>query len=310
MKDFKVYQTSGMLNFLVSEASDVRKKEQTLSGDIVSFTADAQTPAKIVVDIDSTGWTGCNVWNDPVYGGSIDWNQLIASISNFDTYLGTKTIDDDGTFIFTAAQNISGNAQIYKTMNIPANHTYIAIAKFYPEKPVQIYLNYYQGGTPQKTETLVANQWNTYAEINTTTSLTTQLSFFVNVNTVLQENDVVKFKDFCLFDLTQMFGAGNEPASVEDFEALFPLDYYPYNAGTETSVSAVNGDPYQQISVTFPDEVGTVTDGTLTINYNGSVTLKTGGQTHTLTSVSPIETYIGDNNIWADAGPVSVTYPI
>lgn len=33
------------------------------------------------------------------------------------------------------------------------------------------------------------------------------------------------------FDLTQMFGSGNEPATVEEFEAMFPLDYYPYNAG-------------------------------------------------------------------------------
>ena len=34
-----------------------------------------------------------------------------------------------------------------------------------------------------------------------------------------------------VFDLTQMFGAGNEPATVEEFKAMFPLDYYEYNAG-------------------------------------------------------------------------------
>lgn len=34
-----------------------------------------------------------------------------------------------------------------------------------------------------------------------------------------------------LFDLTAMFGSGNEPTSVEEFEAMFPEDYYPYNAG-------------------------------------------------------------------------------
>ena len=33
------------------------------------------------------------------------------------------------------------------------------------------------------------------------------------------------------FDLTQMFGAGNEPTSVEEFEKMFPADYYPYCAG-------------------------------------------------------------------------------
>lgn len=35
-----------------------------------------------------------------------------------------------------------------------------------------------------------------------------------------------------LYDLTAMFGAGNEPSTVEEFEALYPLPYYAYDAGT------------------------------------------------------------------------------
>lgn len=34
-----------------------------------------------------------------------------------------------------------------------------------------------------------------------------------------------------LFDLTAMFGSGNEPNTVEEFEKIFPAGYYPYNAG-------------------------------------------------------------------------------
>ena len=34
-----------------------------------------------------------------------------------------------------------------------------------------------------------------------------------------------------IFDLTQMFGSGNEPTTVEEFEKMFPAEYYPYNAG-------------------------------------------------------------------------------
>lgn len=33
---------------------------------------------------------------------------------------------------------------------------------------------------------------------------------------------------FNIFDLTKMFGAGNEPSSVDEFEALFPREYYAY----------------------------------------------------------------------------------
>lgn len=34
-----------------------------------------------------------------------------------------------------------------------------------------------------------------------------------------------------LFDLTEMFDAGNEPTTVDEFRALYPNSYYPYNTG-------------------------------------------------------------------------------
>lgn len=40
-----------------------------------------------------------------------------------------------------------------------------------------------------------------------------------------------KSGSFQVFDLTQMFGAGNEPATVEEFETMFPGESYPYNPG-------------------------------------------------------------------------------
>lgn len=39
-----------------------------------------------------------------------------------------------------------------------------------------------------------------------------------------------------LFDLTKMFGEGKEPATPEEFEALFPENYYEYNEGTLMSM--------------------------------------------------------------------------
>lgn len=38
-----------------------------------------------------------------------------------------------------------------------------------------------------------------------------------------------------IYDLTAMFGSGNEPASMEEFEKMFPADYYPYNTGAVVS---------------------------------------------------------------------------
>ena len=42
---------------------------------------------------------------------------------------------------------------------------------------------------------------------------------------------------FQLFDLTQMFGAGNEPTTVEAFKRLFPAEYYAYDPGSLLNVN-------------------------------------------------------------------------
>lgn len=46
-----------------------------------------------------------------------------------------------------------------------------------------------------------------------------------------QTRCTISVRNLMIFDLTVMFGSGNEPASVEEFEAMFPNDYYPYNVG-------------------------------------------------------------------------------
>lgn len=45
---------------------------------------------------------------------------------------------------------------------------------------------------------------------------------------------------YMLFDLTKMFGSGNEPSTPQEFEAMFPNDYYPYNEGELMSMSVNN----------------------------------------------------------------------
>ena len=43
-----------------------------------------------------------------------------------------------------------------------------------------------------------------------------------------------------IFDLTKMFGSGNEPTTIEEFRALFPLPYYEYNSGRLLSMKATD----------------------------------------------------------------------
>lgn len=259
MKDFKVYQTSGMLNFLVSEASDVRKKEQTLSGNIVSFSTDVQVPIKIIVDIDSTGWTGANmaVAGVNIAPSSVPSNVIAGTFNATDSKIYSAA--NARVFAFPVPKNATINVQ--KKSDSTSSHT-IAL-----------------GDTGDIAVNTPVYSPQGFTNINSATLTTGSHSW--------------------LYVQSANLTVANELFSIDEFMVILGSSRVDYKAPQGTTHS-----------VTFPNGVGTVTDGTLTIDYDGSVTLETGGQTYTLTSVSPIETLIGDNNIWADAGPVSVTYPI
>ena len=71
--------------------------------------------------------------------------------------------------------------------------------------------------------------WQCKRSIQTATATSLgQISIQDNSNSGWDE---IKVRNVNLIDLTLMFGAGNEPSTVEEFEALFPEAYYPYNAG-------------------------------------------------------------------------------
>lgn len=60
-----------------------------------------------------------------------------------------------------------------------------------------------------------------------------------------------------IFDLTQMFGAGNEPTTVDEFTALFPLPYYAYESGkllsfNGTGIKVTNEDSSIEETLSLP----------------------------------------------------------
>lgn len=254
MKDFKVYQASGMLTELVKNASDVRKTEQTISGYIASFTANTQTPMKITVDIDSTGWTECNV-----YQSAHQYAQVIETAVTTNGITVTPNVGENSVSVNGTATAGSSNSILkYFTVDTETEVTIIGLPTLTGSSERRYYL------------------WDSTAGAQIGANIMSS----GEVRTIPANHSVT-------------LGLWVKSGKSIDIVA-----------------SPKIVDTYTGYQFSFPDEVGSVTDGTLTIDYDGSATLETGGQEYTLTSVSPIETLIGDNNIWADAGPVSVTYLI
>lgn len=80
--------------------------------------------------------------------------------------------------------------------------------------------------------------WHRYSQIETFTSYTNQGMRLLQTNNLATVTGPIEIKDILLIDLTQMFGAGNEPATAAEFEAMFPLNYYAYNAGSLLNLTA------------------------------------------------------------------------
>jgi len=163
---------------------------------------------------------------DKLGGKTLVWNQLADT-----TGLSSQTSSDvNFTLNNNGSYTISGTAS-------SRIQTYIVINRFYSvvghKYLVHLSQPFSDGGN------LVlrfASGFNT----NTTSAsaileCTTETNLYAYFDSITDETGTTYsytnvFID--IHDLTLMFGAGNEPSTVAEFEAMFPSSYYAYNEGT------------------------------------------------------------------------------
>lgn len=157
-------------------------------------------------------------------GKTIVWNQLITKQNESEhnygldfTWLDNGKIKISGTSTYT-----DGDANVYTILNsieATADHKYLfkltGTDSFY-------ILGYGIRESTAQTQKLIFEPQDSGTENLAICGIKEK----IQSGTVI--DDVVCPQ---IFDLTQMFGSGNEPSSPEEFEAMFPADYYPYNAG-------------------------------------------------------------------------------
>ena len=194
--------------------------------------------------------TGAKLMSVKNIGGrSIVWNQLVQPTSNEITGAGVKaTFSDDGIITLNGTATTTGNAVSVQPVKNQKGHKYLLRANplsgVYGVK--QLLFSSQGYGDDQTGRGVIITNGSSNAKWYYTLYLYNGVTY-----------DNVKLQPQ-IFDLTAMFGSGNEPASVEKFEKMFPADYYPYavgeivSAGTEEVVVGDTAHPIPEAIRNLP----------------------------------------------------------
>lgn len=260
-----------------------------LSGNVVSATDSAGVPAK-----DYT-----------VKGKTIVWNQLFTNSATSSNGV-TISNNQDGTMTLngTANETYINFTNLSDAMN--QVHKYLLCLKIL-NNPDNVSFHYGWLNRGSMTTGIISNGEScsicNQTETQTQGEKYTGLAGF-KTGTVFNSVKIVVM----VMDLTQMFGAGNEPATPAEFRAMFPDDYYPYNAGelksvVPTSVETSTAERFQLLDKSKFTATTTINGVTFTNNGDGTITYNgtTTGANYTLQSGLRVVaghkyfSYVGEN---------------
>lgn len=185
---------------------------------------------------------------DAVLGNTVVWNQMAsygAGASMASQTCTNASIDIDNHLVTATAG--SSNVWLGRN-NVPTveGHKYLHKAELMAEvagattrfSPYYMSATLLNGTTDSMTLT-ESGKYYPYAAIilvNTVTG-TGGMTLWRHMYSSNVDGKTIGMRNMQVFDLTQMFGAGNEPSTVAEFERMFPEPYYPYDAGSLLSVN-------------------------------------------------------------------------
>lgn len=183
-----------------------------LSGNVVSTTDSAGVPAK-----DYT-----------VKGKTIVWNQLFDKNSIPNRNSTTITYSVDGNINILTTTNVITTSFFNFLCHTVAGHKYMICARSLEwNSPNHSNLFIGDSANPD-TASYATLTPSDLAKIFTATNETCYIKSYISYSA---GNYEFKMNGLQLFDLTKMFGTGNEPATPAEFRAMLPDYYYPYNTG-------------------------------------------------------------------------------
>lgn len=190
--------------------------------------------------------SGAKVMDVKLIGGrSVASNQRIQDIkfeqgidgrSVWHSSMSASITVNNGVASFTTNSKWAGFVQ---KLSVTQEHKYFISASAKSDKVNNgLLCPYTQNDTFDAGEGLISTpntEWNTYVRVVTAiaTNTSANIGFLAGgLTTIIGATN--SCKDLQFVDLTQMFGAGNEP-TLEQCREIFASESYPYNAGTLTS---------------------------------------------------------------------------
>ena len=162
-------------------------------------------------------------------GNTVVWNQLIQNGNyeystdglSFKYYNLSVSIKGTLTSTFNITLPI-----VHDTFNIIKSHKYLL--KVSKEMPDGFYIAFNDSSEGSIYKNLTKSKKIVQALYDESKNTI----YIVGQATEQVANTIYDYEGYLnIIDLTNMFGEGNEPATVEEFEAMFPNDYYEYNEG-------------------------------------------------------------------------------
>ena len=167
--------------------------------------------------------TGAKLMSVKSVGGrSIVWNQLVSQLeeATFEGVTGAKL--NDKTLQISGTSTSVVSLRIIHVQTVIIGHKYIFHSHASDTAELFKFNGFYNRVSETDKRFYEYGKGIIFTNADKAIDMRLRLEADVTVNFQITPQ---------LFDLTAMFGAGNEPSTVEEFEAMFPNDYYQYNAG-------------------------------------------------------------------------------
>lgn len=210
---------------------------------------------------------------DKVKGNSVVWNQIIAKPYTFGgnrnfTFTswfngGSCSINDKGQFVFITNGKATG---VGNALSITPKNTHKYLLSYKVKADIASVCTIYKSQSSGVIANIAeADKWYFVSYIGNNTDTNEYSSYLNAVVAANSPETTVIIDDAKVTDLTQMFGAGNEPSTYEEFLSRKPkvADEFAYNEGT------IVNNKVEKVVTTGRNLCHYLEQGTLNI-YNGS----------------------------------------